>query len=511
MKKICKQIYQTLKPGGHFIFSVPHPFMLNAHGSANDQGDTFSFAKGDVKSDSYFSLRDRKFSGVIRTLDGRSLNVKMLFKSISDYIETMGTVGFDISDIHECRVLPEHVAAHPEFFASVSDSPLHMVFDVVKPRACAEIHRIPKAIKWTPIEKANSELILSMTMPEKVLGELVDFTISVCDRGETEETFSPTVKDTKSLRNVAKFATTLRSRILNDTGAVYIKGLDLDRLAFNTDATGRVKRAKFAYYILSSLIGKVDGSARGRLFDVRDRGLDTKADNVLFSVSQNSAPYHTDGASADRAYQAVGLMCIEPASEGGMFHLSNAASALASLKTKLPKFILNELFRPLPRDILENGKGQGVQRGDLVRFARSQELLKLRVRHNAYPVFEEGVSDGDELLRFRYMRQWIESGHAKAHMHLSPLLRLALDALDSALEDEKVASIQMQPGDMVFCNNMSFAHSRDAFTNKAGDPGRHKVRVWLKLYKEEMSEECRSPAKEDEKAALNAMQKMVIG
>merc|ERR1712127_791609 len=305
--------------------------------------------------------------------------------------------------------------------------------------------------------------------------------------------------------------------------------MDLKRFGTNQKEADFMNKVKLAYYIISSLIGKVDEGARGRLFDVRDRGLDTTADNVLLSVSQSSAPYHTDGASADRAYDAVGLLCIEPAAQGGKFYLSNAASALASLKTTLPKFVLNELFRPLPRDILENGNGQGVQRGDLVRFARSPELRKLRVRHNAYPIFEEGLghgcslrnsnSDSDELLRFRYMRQWIESGHSKARMGLSPLLRFALDALDAALEREKVASIRMQPGDMVFCNNMSFAHSRDAFANQAGDPGRHKVRVWLKLYETEDERErarARAPpggssTKEEATRRAESRDKMLVG
>ena len=130
MKAICDDIYKSLKPGGHFVFSVPHPFMLNAHGSEETSNDTFSFSKGDAKADSYFSLRDRKFAGVIRTLDGRELNVKMLFKTVSDYIDTVGAVGFDMAKMHEARVLPEHVAAHPNFFKSVRDSPLVSLLEI---------------------------------------------------------------------------------------------------------------------------------------------------------------------------------------------------------------------------------------------------------------------------------------------------------------------------------------------------------------------------------------------
>jgi hypothetical protein len=55
----------------------------------------------------------------------------MHFKTVSDYLDTIAKVGFDLAKMHEARVLPEHVSAHPDIFASVKDSPLHFVFDVV--------------------------------------------------------------------------------------------------------------------------------------------------------------------------------------------------------------------------------------------------------------------------------------------------------------------------------------------------------------------------------------------
>ena len=482
MKSICQQIFNALKPGGHFIFSVPHPFMLNAHSGDESVLSTFTFAKGDVKPDSYFSLRDRKFAGVIRTIDGRDLNVKMLFKSISDYTETLNSVGFNVDKMHEACVLPQHVAAHPKFFASVKDSPLHLVFDVAKPTEYAAIGRIPKAIKWSLFERANAERILSITMPTSVSEELLKVAIEAFDKGGlTEKTFTPTNKYAARLTNVAAFAGMIRNRLVDQTGVVHLTGMDYDMIKANTDSEGANGRAKLAYYIFSSFIGKVDGSARGRLFDVVDKGLDIKDDNVLFSVSNAEAPWHTDGASADKAYDGMGLLCLNPATDGGKLHFSNVPSALASLKKNLPKFILNELFRPLPRDILENGSGDGV--GDSLRFTRRADLFKLRVRHNSFPIFEEGISTNkheDELILFRYMRQWIESGHKNGDVSLSPLLELAMDSLDSALDDEKVGSVDMKAGDMLYCNNMSFAHARSAFINDNKNT-RHNVRVWIKL------------------------------
>ena len=499
MKSICHQIYKALRPGGHFVFSVPHPFMLNSHSNNNGGDDetepsTFSFSKGNVKSDSYFSLRDRKFAGVIRTLDGRDLNVKMLFKSISDYTETLNQVGFTIEKMREARVLPEHVKTHPQFFASVKDVPLHLVFDVQKPIECAITNRIPRAIEWTDFERANANRILSISMPPCVSEELISIAMEAHDLGMTVDTFVPTSTDRKRLSNVASFGQMLRTRLMSQTGAVHLTGLDLSKFKTNNnphpsntnndDDEEWMRRSKLAYYILSCFIGKVDDDARGRLFDVIDQGLDTTNDNVLFSVSSAAAPWHTDGASAEKSYDGVGLLCLSPAAQGGggALHLSNAYSALQVLKQRLPKFVLHELFRPLPRDILENGSGDGV--GESLKITRRPDILKRRVRHNAFPIFEQAImsnvqQEEESRLRFRYMRQWIESGHVKGDVPLSPLLELALNALDQALEEETIgASICLKEGEMLFCNNMCLAHSRDEFD--ANSP-RHHVRIWMKL------------------------------
>ena len=40
----------------------------------------------------------------------------------------------------------------------------------------------------------------------------------------------------------------------------------------------------------------------------------------------------------------------------------------------------------------------------------------------------------DRRMRFRYMRFWVESGHKKAGLRVSPMLRMAMDFLDKELD-----------------------------------------------------------------------------
>lgn len=469
MNQICRQVHNALKPGGHFVFSVPHPFMLNAH---DDAEDTFAFVKGDDNSKSaYFSLRDRKFSGTIKTLDGRVLNVKMCFKAISDYIDAVTAAGFSIDVVHEARVLPEHVAAHPHFFESVKDSPLHIVFKVRK----AETQKpLARKITWRPYQYANASETMTMVMPPDVRKTLDSVVYRLMNQGYSAESYQMSSKDLAELEPVADFAQVIRQRVQVDTGVAIIQGM-------NVESEGV---AKLSFLLLTSLVGRVDGSARGKLFDVRDAQLCTSEDNVLFSVSNREATWHTDGASIHRSYDVASLLCINPAHQGGEIRVSNAANAWDRLEKSLPPFLLFELCRNLPRDILENGGGKGRAEDVLLAASRSPALLQRRVRCNAYPIYRIDNDSGG--LQFRYMRYWIETGHAKAGLPVSPLLEVALDLLDQALDDSQCRPPSsppraLQAGEALLCHNGIMAHARGSFVNRPGAAPRHKVRAWIQL------------------------------
>jgi len=142
MNSITEQIHQSICDDGIFIFSVPHPFMLfthkNNHNNNNrnnhDNNDnnsnnlSFEFYAGNdnlLAQGKYFSLRDYGFSGIIRTIDNRELNVRMLFKTLNDYMLMLKRIGFDIIEIREAAVTTEHMQHNQLFFESVKDLPLH--------------------------------------------------------------------------------------------------------------------------------------------------------------------------------------------------------------------------------------------------------------------------------------------------------------------------------------------------------------------------------------------------
>ncbi len=124
MRQCMAEVARVLRPGGKFVFSVPHPafpFMRNAD-------YPFYFEVGDA---GYFSQCDRKFPGRIWKRDGAWLDVQLVHKPLETYFDSLRDAGFGTMPIvRELRVTPEHLQLDPDFFQPLFDYPLHLALQV---------------------------------------------------------------------------------------------------------------------------------------------------------------------------------------------------------------------------------------------------------------------------------------------------------------------------------------------------------------------------------------------
>ena len=401
-----------LVPGGAFVFSVPHPMMAGKSGQKTAGGAKFGFTSDEYTG--YFSARDVAIPGEISTRDGKSLKVRMIHKTFEDYMGALTSAGFVLEELKECSVTEEHLKLDPTFFGPVSDLPLHAVFRCVKPTSTthsAYVRRprrplgcplamLPRQLMWTPIELNNPEAAFTMQCPPSVAEELYSTAIRlVQEQGCEVDDFKPEMLLASELGKTTEFGVHMRRQLTHHTGAVIIKNIDLNRLG-GEDNPLLEETAKMLYYMLCRSIGTVEEGSRGRLFDVKNSGLSHEADNVLFSVTDGKASWHTDGTSRDRVFDVTGLMCLQPGKTGGEFAIANACNAYASLVARMPRFLLFELMRPLPRELVEllrplprelveKGKGKGSATEDYAsNIARSAEMLQLRIMRNSFPIFE---------------------------------------------------------------------------------------------------------------------------
>lgn len=121
--EVMKRAYKALKPGGDFIFSVPHPFL------AFHKKDKYPFyfeSKG-----GYFSGRNVLFPGEIWRRDGIAVGVQCIHKTFEDYFTGLRKAGFtNMTELYELKINQEHVDLDPIFFGPLLDLPLHVAFKV---------------------------------------------------------------------------------------------------------------------------------------------------------------------------------------------------------------------------------------------------------------------------------------------------------------------------------------------------------------------------------------------
>lgn len=123
-KQCMSEVVRILRPGGRFIFSIPHPCFPYMR----DAEYPFYFQ---VEDKGYFSQRDRQFLGKIWKRDGDSLDVQLIHKTFEDYFDALRDAGFNkIPTIKELRVTPEMIAFDQSFFSPIADLPLHIVIQI---------------------------------------------------------------------------------------------------------------------------------------------------------------------------------------------------------------------------------------------------------------------------------------------------------------------------------------------------------------------------------------------
>lgn len=124
MSQCMTEVARVLRPGGQFVFSVPHPAFPFMRGAEYP----FYFEVGNA---GYFSHRDRKFPGRIWKRDGSWLEVQLVHKPLETYFDSLRDAGFcTMPLVRELRVTPEHLQLDPAFFQPLSDYPLHLAIQV---------------------------------------------------------------------------------------------------------------------------------------------------------------------------------------------------------------------------------------------------------------------------------------------------------------------------------------------------------------------------------------------
>ena len=227
----------------------------------------------------------------------------------------------------------------------------------------------------------------------------------------------------------------------NGYGFIVIRGLD----------TKKYSEAQLTnlYYLIGLHMGTpVTQNARGDLIgfveNVGDRN------NKMTRVYETNAylPYHSDMSDV------VGLLSIRKAKHGGL-------SSIISSST-----VYNRILQDYPEYL-----------GYYYHTAWYDHLGE--VDPSLTPIF----SYHEGKLACRYLRHYIELGHARRNVPLSQVQREAFDLFDRLSHDPELRlDMMLEPGDIQFCNNYCVMHSRTSFEDDDDLSKRRKLlRLWLKM------------------------------
>jgi len=238
----------------------------------------------------------------------------------------------------------------------------------------------------------------------------------------------------------------IQEEVVWGRGFVLFRGLPVDRWS--------TKESAVAYWGIGRHFGDpVSQNARGHLLGhVKDIGHDpSKAETRLYATHARH-PFHTDSCDI------VGLLCLQPAKEGGLSMICSSATVYNEMLERRP-----ELARTLAEPFYIDRKG---------------EVPEGKDPYYMMPVFN--FHEGH--LSTYYARDFLRG--ASRHEGVPALTERqeeAMEMLEAVAEEEDVRlDMTLRSGDIQFLHNHQIFHSRTGYTDHA-DPEkrRHLLRLWL--------------------------------
>jgi SAM-dependent methyltransferase len=120
-QRLLAHVHDALRPGGFFLFTVPHPALPFLRGPE----PPFFF---DPAGHTYLGNPDQIFEGRIWRRDGVVNPVRSRHKTLQDYFQMLSASGWQgLPHVEELGVTEAHLALDPAFFGPLQGVPLHLL------------------------------------------------------------------------------------------------------------------------------------------------------------------------------------------------------------------------------------------------------------------------------------------------------------------------------------------------------------------------------------------------
>ncbi len=250
------------------------------------------------------------------------------------------------------------------------------------------------------------------------------------------------------LPTFSKKLAVLKTQLIQGIGFGLLKGLPIAQYS--------QKEAATIFYGIGTHLGNARSqNAQGHVLgQVRNMGVDSTDPKVRLYQTKERQTFHTDSCDV------VGLLCMQPAKEGGLSLLVSANTVFNEMRRQRPD-LLELLLQPIATD----------RRGEVPEGMLSYLLIPV------FSYFHQKITPF-------YQRQYIESAQRFADApRLTPLHFEALDLFDALCNDSKLhLTMMLEKGDMQFVYNHAMLHDRTGFIDYEDlDKRRHLSRLWLSV------------------------------
>ncbi|HKY95283.1 MAG TPA: TauD/TfdA family dioxygenase [Kiloniellales bacterium] len=214
------------------------------------------------------------------------------------------------------------------------------------------------------------------------------------------------------------------------------------------------ERAAWAYYGLGLHLGDpVPQNAMGHLLGhVKDLGKDPTDPQVRIYQTSYRQLFHTDSCDV------VGLLCLQPAKEGGRSAIVSSVSIFREIEKRRPELaaVLQQPFTIDRKGEVPAGKASTYRMAIVHRFGGCLTTI--------------------------YARDFIEAAQRRPEVpRLTSEQLAALDLMDELANSHDFRlDMDFRPGDMQFLHNHQILHARTAYVDwPEPERRRHLLRLWL--------------------------------
>jgi hypothetical protein len=288
-----------------------------------------------------------------------------------------------------------------------------------------------------------------------MLGKIVDEPFLAWNResfgSESDFTYNLSPVERENLlagRKNSILANYLREQYLEDQGFVLVRGLhkSIPRDGLRNGFENLCKE-------LGALLPQNIGG--DTIVEIYDRGT-SMANGGRYHQSADGGDIHTDSPQWEIPPDYLGMICLNPALQGGESILVSAFSLHNEL-LKLDPELTALLYESFHTD----------KRGE-VKDEECPTTFK--------PIFE--FDSRREELSFRYLRTYLLQGHVRVQEPLGENQLSALRLLDQFLDDSSLQfRYTLKAGEILLVNNSRVAHGRTTFVD--GEEPRYFLRGWI--------------------------------